>query len=311
MMGATDGEDYNSWERPRHQVTITKDYWVSKYPVTQKQYRDAMGNNPAGGYGYGVGDNYPVYYVTWYNAVEFCEKVGGRLLTEAEWEVAARGGNNSMGYIYSGSNNLDEVGWYFDNSGCETHPVGQKKPNELGIYDMSGNVWEWCSDWYGDYSSSSQVDPTGPSSGSSRVNRGGGCNTYSRNCHVAIRSPDSPSYIFFYLGLRVAFDFAATPINNIQKSDNKHGVLLKENIVFDKAEFEIVLPDDKAAEFKVVIYDNTGNAVFERTQSSAKFLWDLTNATGRNVTNATYLIVAQAKGAKGTYAYSAKVGVKR
>jgi uncharacterized repeat protein (TIGR02543 family) len=205
MMGSPTTESGRWDDETQHQVTIMRDYWVSKYPVTQGQYKAAMGTNPASGY-YGVGDNYPVYYVNWNDAVAFCNAVGGRLMTEAEWEFAARGGNKSNGYVYSGSNNLDEVAWYISNSSSGTKPVGQKAPNELGIYDMSGNVWEWCSDWYGDYSSSSQVDPTGPGSGSRRVFRGGSCGDLSLYCRVAFRYYSSPSNSGGNLGLRVAFN---------------------------------------------------------------------------------------------------------
>jgi formylglycine-generating enzyme required for sulfatase activity len=127
---------------PVRQVTLTQGYWIGKYPVTQAQYQSVMGTNPSSF----SGDNKPVERVTWHNAVDFCGKVGGRLPTEAEWEFAARGGNKSNGYTYSGSNNLDEVGWYRSNSGYEIKPVGQKKANELGLYDMTGNVSEICND---------------------------------------------------------------------------------------------------------------------------------------------------------------------
>ncbi|MDR0305070.1 MAG: formylglycine-generating enzyme family protein, partial [Chitinispirillales bacterium] len=129
-------------------------------------------------------------------------------------EFAARGGNKSKGYIFSGSDNLSEAGWYWDNipsqnssnSGYGAQPVGQKKANELGIYDMSGNVWEWCSDWYGSYSTGLITDPVGPSSGSDRVIRGGGWYNYSQICRVAIRSYATPSSGNGDLGFRVAFD---------------------------------------------------------------------------------------------------------
>lgn len=174
-MGATSeqGSDAYSDESPAHSVTVS-DFYIGKYEVTQAQWRAVMGSNPSKF----KGDNLPVEQVSWNDIQKFITKLNTmtgktfRLPTEAEWEYAARGGNKSKGYKYSGSNTLDNVGWYY-NSGGKTHPVGQKQPNELGLYDMSGNVWEWCQDWYGSYSSSSQTNPTGPSSGSYRVLRGG------------------------------------------------------------------------------------------------------------------------------------------
>ena len=126
-----------------------------------------------------------------------------RLPTEAEWEYAARGGNKGNGYKYSGSNNIGSVAWYTDNSGDKTHPVGQKTPNELGIYDMTGNVWEWCQDWYGNYSSSSQTNPKGPSSGSYRVLRGGGWYINARSCRVSIRYSFNPGGRYASFGFRL------------------------------------------------------------------------------------------------------------
>ena len=173
-MGAT-AEMKNPWddEKPTHRVTLTNDYYIGKYEVTQTLWQAVMGNNPSEF----KGDNLPVEKVSWKDCQDFISKLNRitgktfRLPTEAEWEYAARGGNKSRGYQYSGSNNLSDVAWYMDNSGDKTHAVGTKQPNELGIYDMSGNVWEWCQDWYGKYSSSSQVNPTGANSGSYRVKR--------------------------------------------------------------------------------------------------------------------------------------------
>jgi len=223
----TIGSDANETDRfpdeDQHKMTITRDYWVGKYPVTQKQYQTAMGTNPSHTR-YGIGDDYPVNNVSWDEAVEFCNKVGGRLLTEAEWEFAARGGNKSKGYTYSGSNTVGDVAWYGDNPGSTSHPVGQKKANELGIYDMSGNVWEWCSDWYGRYPPDSvqikdpvtgkpvyirnpmTIDPTGPKTGSNRVARGGSWFYNAWHCRVALRYFILSSFRPYDLGLRVAFD---------------------------------------------------------------------------------------------------------
>ena len=125
--------------------------------------------------------------------------------TEAEWEFAARGGNKSKGYHYSGSNTIGDVAWYTDNSSSKTHAVKTKAANELGIYDMSGNVWEWCSDWYGKYNSRAQTDPTGPTTGDSRVQRGGSCFYGKTHCRCAARSngfPSSPGNVNF--GFRLA-----------------------------------------------------------------------------------------------------------
>ncbi|MDR2841135.1 MAG: formylglycine-generating enzyme family protein, partial [Paludibacter sp.] len=126
-----------------------------------------------------------------------------RLPTEAEWEYAARGGNKSKGYLYSGSNFIDEVAWYTSNSGSKSHEAGTKKANELGIYDMSGNVWEWCYDWYGAYGSSSQTNPTGAGSGSSRVFRGGSWSRGASDCRVACRDYDTPARRYDILGFRL------------------------------------------------------------------------------------------------------------
>jgi formylglycine-generating enzyme required for sulfatase activity len=162
-------------EKPDHRVTLTKNYYIGKYEVTQALWQVVMGNNPSRF----KGDDLPVERVSWKRCQDFISKLNSltgkrfRLPTEAEWEYAARGGNKSRGYRYSGSNTLDDVAWYGDNSGSKTHAVGTKQPNELGIYDMSGNVSEWCQDWRGSYSSSPQTNPTGAVSGSYRVDRGG------------------------------------------------------------------------------------------------------------------------------------------
>lgn len=212
-MGGTSeqGSDAQSNEFPTHSVTLS-DYYIGKFEVTQELWLAVNGSWPgtAPSGSYGVGDNYPVYYVSWNDCQEFITKLNSltgknfRLPTEAEWEYAARGGNRSGGYKYSGSNNINDVAWYSDNGGSKTHAVGTKSPNELGIYDMSGNVWEWCQDWYGSYSSGSQTNPQGSSSGPYRVNRGGGWNIHARFCRVSFRFYDSPFIRIDYFGLRLA-----------------------------------------------------------------------------------------------------------
>lgn len=206
QMGSNDGE---SNERPIHEVTV-KSFYISKYEVTIKEWVEVMGENPS----IYERDNLPVQGVSWNNVQDFIKKLNKktgmkyRLPTEAEWEYAARGGNKSKGYKFSGSNNIDDVAWYTGNSGNKTHPVGTKQPNELGIYDMSGNVWEWCSDWYGSgyYSISPDTNPQGLSSGDSRVNRGGSWIDYATNCPSANRMKTGPHYRGSNVGLRLVQD---------------------------------------------------------------------------------------------------------
>ena len=205
-MGATpEMEDPYNWEKPTHQVTLTNDYYIGKYEMTQALWQAVMGSNPSRF----KGDNLPVEMVSWDECQEFISKLNSitgktfRLPTEAEWEYAARGGNKSRGYQYSGSNNISDVAWYDDNSGSKTHAVGSKQSNELGIYDMTGNVWEWCQDWYGSYSSSSQVNPIGANSGSNRVIRGGSWSGAAWGCRSSYRYGSSPGYRGSNFGLRL------------------------------------------------------------------------------------------------------------
>ena len=223
-MGATSkqGRDAASDEKPVHSVTLS-DYYIGETEVTQELWEAVMGSNPSDF----KGSQKPVECVSWYDCKEFIEKLNQltgknfRLPTEAEWEYAARGGNKSKGYKYSGSNTIDDVAWCYENSGdsgldgsiwdddkleqnnCRTHNVKTKSPNELGIYDMSGNVNEWCEDWYGDYSNGSQTNPVGPSTGSYRVRRGGTWLIYARSCGVSLRGYDDPDSRFTVLGLRL------------------------------------------------------------------------------------------------------------
>ena len=221
MMGAleNDGDAYDD-EKSRHRVTLTRDLLMGKYPVTQAFWESVMESNPS----MHKGANRPVEKVSWLDVVAFCNKLsereglepaytitgenvtcnwsakGYRLPTEAEWEYSARSGQR---FTYSGSNNVAEVAWYEGNSGDETHPVGQKKPNGFGLCDMSGNVYEWVWDVEGDYSGGSQTDPTGPDSGSIRVRRGGGWSDYAWFTRVSARFIGDPTRRFSDLGFRL------------------------------------------------------------------------------------------------------------
>lgn len=218
-------DDGDSHEKPVHSVTVS-DFYIGKYEVMQGDYKAVVGTNPAKNYG--VGRKYPVYYVSWYEAVEYCNKIsdkegfercytgtgddircdfnanGYRLPTEAEWDYTAKGGNKSNGYRYAGSNDIGSVAWYDGNSGDKTHSAGGKQANELGIYDMSGNIWEWCWDWYGDHSSSAQSNPRGQNSGSTRVYRGGSLGCSASGCLIANRGNNFPALATRGLGFRIA-----------------------------------------------------------------------------------------------------------
>ncbi len=233
-----DSEAYLN-ESPVHKVTLSS-FYIGKYEVTQRLWEYIMnysgkvadgstmsavgsdpwlGTNPSSTYG--VGDNYPAYYVSYSDIVDYflprLNQITGksyRLPTEAEWEYAARGGQkdeytctqgvSGTYYKYSGSNAIEDVAWYSSNSNSTSHPVGTKQANALGLYDMSGNVWEWCSDWYGSYSSTSVTNPTGPTTGSYRVSRGGCWNDGAVYCRVSIRDGSTPSSRGSNLGFRLA-----------------------------------------------------------------------------------------------------------
>jgi formylglycine-generating enzyme required for sulfatase activity len=220
QMGSNNGNDN---EKPVHTVTV-RSFYMGKYEVTQKEWREVMGSNPSNF----QGDTLPVEQVSWYDAIEYCNKLslkegltpayrgsgdniicnfnatGYRLPTEAEWEYAARGGTKDyITYEYAGGNSVDSVAWYDGNSDQRPHPVGTKQANSLGLYDMSGNVWEWCWDWYGDYSGGSQSDPAGTSVGAHRINRGGSWGSAAAYARSAYRFGSPPSYRITYLGFRL------------------------------------------------------------------------------------------------------------
>ncbi len=210
MMGATEeqGTDAVRDERPAHQVTLS-DYYIGETAVTQRLWTAVMGGNPS----QPKSEDLPVNNVSWEDAQIFIRNLSiiigrkFRLPTEAEWEYAARGGSKSKKYKYSGSNNLDEVAWYDKNCGSKLHPVKCKKANELGLFDMSGNVWEWCNDWYRAYSEEQQTDPKGPIDGSNKVIRGGGWKYYARVFRVSNRGNYAPSYRNIFTSLRLVMDF--------------------------------------------------------------------------------------------------------
>jgi formylglycine-generating enzyme required for sulfatase activity len=223
QMGDTFGGGDND-QKPVHMVTVSS-FKISIYEVTQGQWRSVMGSNPSR---FNGNESLPVECVNWYDAVNFCNALsqtegltpyytingtdvscdfnsnGYRLPTEAEWEYAAKGGGLSGGYMYSGSDSLNDVAWYVTNSGGQTHPVGTKSPNELGLYDMSGNVWEWCWDWYGEdyYSYSPSDNPRGLVSGEYRVLRGGSWDSYTTWCRCSFRNRDLPIYRGTFIGFR-------------------------------------------------------------------------------------------------------------
>lgn len=201
-------------DKPTHRVTVDS-FYMGKYEVTQRLWVEVMGNNPSR---WTHNDSLPVEQVSYADCQIFIARLSQmtgyrfRLPTEAEWEFAARGGNRSKGYVYPGCDgDLGAVAWYGMNSGNVTHPVGRLKPNELGLYDMAGNVWEWCSDWYSDYTSAPQTNPRGPKHGENRILRGGSLNSPSWGCAVSDRSWYQPDRGYGFHGLRLVLDSVEEP----------------------------------------------------------------------------------------------------
>ena len=229
MMGATSeqGRDPEDMETPAHQVTLSS-FYIGRYEVTQEEWQAVMGINPS----HFKGAKRPVEWVSWADCQAFIRKLNkmtGRrfcLPTEAEWEYAARGGNRSRGYKYAGNDDPNSVAWY-DNYSCRsTHEVGGKQPNELGLYDMSGNVWEWCQDWFGIYSTSAQTNPIGPSFGLRRVKRGGGPWDIAWGCRVSSRDFDPPSWRCASTGLRLALKATNAKLKRNQPKQNSEETFL-------------------------------------------------------------------------------------
>jgi len=215
LMGCTPEyeDDCYDYEEPAQLATVG-DFYIGKYEVTQAQWKAVMGNNPSDF----KGDDLPVENVSWNDAREFIQKLNAatgkefRLPTEIEWEYAARGGRHSRGYKYSGSNNVEDVAWYESNAENKTHPVGTKKANELGIYDMSGNVWEWMSNLYENNNDGNpRTNTAGKGEGSFRMIRGGGWGSYARGVRVSNYYNNGSGYYYNILGFRLACDLEASP----------------------------------------------------------------------------------------------------
>jgi formylglycine-generating enzyme required for sulfatase activity len=219
MMGSPKSEEGRQKDETQHEVTISKDYYLGVTEVTQGQYQKVMGKNPSYFKKRIIRESdssmYPVEAVSWEDAVEFCKKLSElpeekkagrvyRLPTEAEWEYACRSGSKSAYSFGESSKSLGDYAWFDGNSNGQTHPAGENKANAWSLYDMHGNVWEWCSDWYGDYPNGAVSDPVGPPGGSLRVFRGSGWFIEAARCRSALRYGSAPDNRFNFIGFRVA-----------------------------------------------------------------------------------------------------------
>jgi len=202
----SEGDNCEDDERPIQKITLNG-FSIAKVEVTQRLWQSVMDNNPSY---FPSCSECPVEQVSFEDVKQFLSRLNHltgktyRLPTEAEWEYASRGGSKTSGHKFSGSADVNQVGWFWDNSSNATHPVGQKSPNELGLFDMSGNVWEWCQDWFGTYPSFPQVNPTGPATASNRVIRGGSWDNDAWICRVSFRFIALPNGRYGALGFRVA-----------------------------------------------------------------------------------------------------------
>ena len=268
----------NTNEMPTHQVTLSN-YKICRFEVTQQLWQDVMGSNPSYFNGGSNGTNLqrPVERVSWNDCQIFIDSLNKktgktyRLPTEAEWEYAARGGANSTySYIYSGGNTLNDVAWNLNNSNYKTHTVGTKLVNALGLYDMTGNVWEWCNDWYGNYSNSADTNPQGPVSAAIRVFRGGSWNGLGSNSRVSYRDYHYPSYSSYYYGLRLAITNQYTLTTTIS-----HGSITPTQKIYEGSQLKITYTADSGYKISAVYVNNIkqiGDSVIDFTNSKGYIL---------------------------------------
>ena len=309
-MGAEEGapNDDNYRSIPAHEVTLTNDYFIGQTEVTQELWLAVMGNNPSwftSEHCSWITENdlsKPVEHVSWYDCQEFISKLNEmtgkqfRLPTEAEWEYAARGGNKCQGFYYAGSNDIDAVAWYYTGVGYrETHPVGTKAPNELDLYDMTGNVWEWVNDWLDYYSPEPQTNPTGPENGTERIARGGSVFEEAQYGYLTTRFAYQPENRNSETGLRLALTETAEPVEPTEKTgaptfrgyteDGIHGYFVEiipteESVIY----YRVIYPDGTESEWveyeEILSFEGDGKyrveayAVAEGKQASEQIAYE-------------------------------------
>ncbi len=217
LMGTAPGDERAGEDETQHEVTLSRGFYMGVFEVTQQEYRKLMGGLPKGITGSNRGSNLPVINVSWIDATNFARRLSDvqqesdsqrryRLPTEAEWEYACRAGSESA-YSFGNSDlHIDDYAWFKANSKRRVHEVGQKKPNAFGLYDMHGNVWEWCQDWHGNFSATAVTDPTGPASGRARVLRGGSWNANSQELRCTHRGSPAPELRYGDYGFRLVLE---------------------------------------------------------------------------------------------------------